>query len=320
MESINGEKLSLLIASTVNILLTILLLSAFSYQEYFYNQELINRIENFEGVFTSEMPSNDFYYYKDFTEIRIFSEDYTTNLNTDVFVLSKPVESYQADELFFINWKFEQIGALSPNEMLVSKNLAVDHGIKIGDFFYVKELVYTIKDFLPSISGIKKIRNREGVVLLGNNIINHQFDEWSFFYFNYDLDSTLVNVDSIIRKKDIFFTNESFNNLIISGYFLFTVIVVSSQYYFSPFIKKKIIVMFREKTIFLEIIKKTYLDTLFFFFLPIIAFNSIHFLSNFNLYYLSALNLSILLILFQILIHLFIFVITYILFKREYKF
>lgn len=117
---------------------------------------------------------------------------------------------------------------LNADECILTKNIANEHRLGIGDEIACKDYRFRISDIIEPLSGIDDKYNHNGIIILGyrNEMIINKNASFIYFAFNGDGGINATKVISIETRKNNYKHSLLIKGLIISGVYLIAALVV----------------------------------------------------------------------------------------------
>lgn len=162
----------------------------------------VNDAPHNEIVFSGQPTGSDYFYYLKQQHV---SGTKNINVSCDILMIA-PGETYGSNDIYFE-------GTLEEGTCAVSKNLAKEYGLGIGDVMKVTgaEKYFKVTRFIAAQAGIDKDFKRDGIVVLGydKGLLNRQY---SYVSFTTDGDAYPALISLVLIKN---WKEENVKNLFI---------------------------------------------------------------------------------------------------------
>ena len=277
--SLNFKHVIVIVAAVLcsvaaTILFTDLIASICEYQSF-----LNSRNYNYSVVIDKNIGANCYALYgKTIT----FSKNVNLDSTINVTSLMKTDSDYDNDDFLF-NYEYN----LLADEVLISKNIALTNGIKVGTILYSRNRInnkvdsFTVMGLIPDIYGVSEKDNdmTKGVIVVGKNDDLLKNIQTNFIYFYHD-DNSLVNKHGANITGDLTNIKKIYNNA-IQGHIFYSLIIsciliLTTAVAYSLLISFNLTVYLKKKEYgVLNLYKMMYID--FFIYVILILFFTISF-------------------------------------------
>jgi hypothetical protein len=265
----------------------------------------INSIYPFyDIVFSSTLSSTRYGYFDSVYDMRLSYQNRI--MSADIYM--QPLVSDSRDWLS-INWMLLDNVRLNENEIAMSRNLAVQNNINIGETLFLDGKEVIVVEFLPAYKGFYSKLARDGVVLTCYNSSGFQSAP-KYMYFNSEKYANFVNSEVI--KIETYIGKNSYEIYVSLIFLVLSITVLPGIIYQNNDLNKRKIKVFSlenlkiflihinsAKSLLIPLVLTSFLSVLFVYLINFSMFSSIV-----NIYYVGLFLCSVL-ILFSI--HLFYF-------------